>query len=111
MVGLGRHGKLGLQQHWVNRRGTSSPTSARSRISNEMAEILLVEPAIEQVGVRVGRRGHGRTHAHVGTAWRAGRRAGRQPLRFKVVVVFSNEGGDVEAAERLLIGQLGGRGH
>ena len=48
-----------LEQHWVER------SLASTAVSKQLAEVLLVEARVEEVGVRVGRRRLGGTHADV----------------------------------------------
>ena len=61
-VVLGGHGQLGLQQHRVEAgRASVSRSSAgatvASLVGEQLAQVLLVEARVEQVGVRVaGRR-------------------------------------------------------
>ena len=64
-VVLGGHGQLGLQQHRVERRVTRA-WSMTSLVGQELAQVLLVQAGVEQVGVRVaGRRLRG-SHRDVG---------------------------------------------
>ena len=48
-----------LKQHWIKRSLGSAP------IRKELPKVLLVEARVEEVGVRVGRRRLGGTHADV----------------------------------------------
>ena len=64
-VVLGGHGQLGLQQHRVERRVTRTWPVA-SLVGQELAQVLLVQAGVEQVGVRVRGRRLGRTHREGG---------------------------------------------
>ena len=68
---------LYLKQHRIKRSLGSAP------IGKQLSEVLLVEARVEQVGVRVGGRGLGGTHADVR------RRAGRPSTQHWAFSVFS----------------------
>ena len=124
VVVVAGHGQLGLQQHRVD--------VGVVGVGQQLAQVLLVEAGVEEVGVGVAGRRLGRPHRDVGRAGRDGRRhQGRLPVRLGgpdddnndnlywsdwrrsnspiLLVVFPDERGDVEAPERFLVWQFGWR--
>ena len=110
------HGELGLQQHGVDGGASAGP----ARPGQQLAQVLLVQPRVEQVGVRVTGWGLGRAQGYVGTGagGGGGPGAGGDPAQLAwaprwgpnlvVIIILPDEGGNVEPSERLLVPELGG---
>merc|ERR1719445_1672189 len=104
--------ELSLQQH-----GVHGGAVGGLLVSQQLAQVLLVQAGVEQVGVRVRGRGLGRTNREGGAHPSAPpislischRRLSLRLGRSVLVVVLADEGGDVKAPEGLLL-CLGGAG-